>query len=394
MHILVVSPYLIGEHSLGGAKRIFRMIRYFAESHRVSYACFEDSQNRAHHPRPEIFALCPTVISEPVPTPGLFRKAVHYFFSPRPSSACFHDSPQLRKRIKALAATEAIDCIHVEFFDMATAIADVAGDMPRVLVSQEVLSCAKKQTRSILKRLKGRGQLAKIKAFEVEISRGFDRVYCITEEERDYLHRIGVHQVGLYPHVVDTVEFSPPKEAREEDGHLLFLGNFDHQPNTDALVWFVEEIWPLVKQACPAAVFHVVGPNLRPPQRERLAEGRIIFHGEVENLHDAYERTSVFVNPIISGGGMRGKVLEAMAKGKAIVSTQLGVMGIAVRDGEDVLLAEGPQRFATAIINLLQNKRKRVNLSDKARATVCERYDERIVFARLLNEYSEMVRKR
>jgi len=370
------------------------MIKFFSESHRVSYACFEDSQNRAHRPRPEIFDLCHTVITEPVPTPGIVTKAANYLFSPRPSSACFHDSPGLRKKIRALAESTPIDCIHVEFFDMATAIAEVAGDMPRVLVSQEVLSCAKRQARGVLGRLTGRGQFSKIKAFEVGISRGFDRVYCITEEERAYLQRIGVHQVGLYPHVVDTVEFSPLKSAEGEDGHLLFLGNFDHKPNTDALVWFCQEIFPLVKQAYPAAVFHVVGPNLSPKQKERLAESRIVFHGEVENLQESYEMTSIFVNPIVSGGGMRGKVLEAMAKGKAIVSTQLGVMGIEVRDGEDVLLAETPQQFASTIITLLQDERKRKRLGDKARTTVCERYDERIIFARLANEYREMVRQR
>lgn len=394
MHILVVNPYLVGNYSLGGAKRIFRMMRYFARTEKVSLACFSDNlQSSAHYWSSEIVEFCEEIITVPLKHMGTFRRVMSFIFGRHPLSVYFHESPELKIEIEAFAKRMKVDLVHVEFFDMATSVLGMDAYVPRVLVSQEVLSLARESDTDIAM-FKGRVQVPRIKRYEREIAAWFDRVYCITGEEQAYLRGLGVGGCGLFPHVVDTTEFQPSDYNNEEDGALLFVGNFDHSPNLDAVKWFMEEIAPVIRLNYPSMVLHIVGPNLDDSMFGGLDNSCVRIHGVVEDLNRFHDIAAVFINPIVSGGGMRGKVLEAMAKAKAIVSTRLGVQGIDVRDDNEVLLAEDPGEFADAVTLCLKDRQRRMRLGQNARKRVCELYDEGIVFGRQLNEYRNIIKEK
>lgn len=363
------------------------MLRFFAESHKVSYACFDDTQGRHHLWRSEIYDMCEKVVTVPLKEPGLLRKGTNFFFRPLPASAYFYENAELEERVQTLAASEEIDFIHVEFFDMATAVSGVPRTIPRVLISQEILSYAREYALRPFDSIKGLIQIPKVRAFEKNVAGMFDRVYSITEEEKDYLRALGVFNCAVYPHVVDTTEFYPSVVEREQDGTILFLGNFDHKPNRDALHWFISQVFPLVRKGCPAAVLRVVGPNLDMRSLGGVDIRNVEVHGEVADLQQYYDSASLFVNPIVSGGGMRGKVLEAMSKCKAVVSTRLGVQGIAAIDNEEVLLAETGREFAESVVTLLKDPKRRRELGLKARSKICKMYAERTIFEALLKEY-------
>lgn len=389
MHILVINPYLVGNYSLGGAKRIFRMVRYLARTEKVSFASFSDQQGRSTLLQSEVYDLCHKVVTVPLTKQGLLRKAFN-FFRPGPASHYYYRSGVLQQMIDELVQTEGIDFVHVEFFEMAPFACNLPRPVPRVLVSQEISSFARKFAIRPADSFKNFIQTPKLKRYEQSVAANFDRVYCITDEECNYMREQGVRHSRIYSHVVDTGEFRPSGRHLEREDALLFLGNFDHKPNSDALFWFIKDIFPLIRENGSQAVLHVVGPNLDQSMLHGLDTSRIIFHGEVAELTGYYDMASIFVNPIVSGGGMRGKVLEAMAKSKAVVSTRLGVQGIQVSDGKDVVLAETPREFANGILSLLINPEKRQSLGRQARETVCARYDEQIVFEKLLNEYREI----
>lgn len=390
MNILVINPYLVGNYSLGGAKRIFRMVRYLARTEKVSFASFTDQQGRSTLLQSEIYDLCHKVVTVPLANQGLLPKALNFFRS-GPASYYYYRSVELQQMINQLVQLEGIDFVHVEFFEMAPFACNLPRTVPRVLVSQEVASLARKFAITPADSLKNFIQTPKLKTYEQSVAANFDRIYCITDEECSYMREQGVHHSQIYSHVVDTKEFCPCGHNLEREDALLFLGNFDHKPNSDALFWFVREILPLIRENGCQAVLHVVGPNLDKSLLRGLDTKHIIFHGEVTELISYYDMAAIFVNPIISGGGMRGKVLEAMAKSKAVVSTRLGVQGIRVSDGEDVLLAETPREFADCIQSLLMEPETRQALGRRARETVCARYDERIIFEKLLNEYREIM---
>lgn len=389
MHILVINPYLVGDYSLGGAKRIFRMVRYMAQKEKVSFASFADTQGRSNLWESEVYDLCQKVVTVPIANKGILQRTLN-FFRPGPASYHYYQNAELQRMINELVRTEGIDFVHVEFFEMAPYASALPDSIPRVLVSQEIASLARKFAIKPTDYFRNFVQTPKLRTYEKRITANFDRIYCITEEECHYMKDLGVNHCRTYAHVVDTSEFYPSEQKVEQEAALLFLGNFDHKPNIDALFWFIKEVFPLIRNNDSKVVLNIVGPNLDQSILRGLNTDQIVFHGEVQELKSYYDIATVFVNPIISGGGMRGKVLEAMAKAKAVVSSRLGVQGIVVRNGEEVLLAETPQEFANSINSLLVNQERRRALGSRAREAVCALYDEQIVFERLLNEYREI----
>lgn len=166
------------------------------------------------------------------------------------------------------------------------------------------------------------------------------------------------------PNGVDTDFFSPGTETRDAAG-ILFTGNFAYEPNAEAARYFASTILPLIRAQQPDAVFFVVGKN--PPASLHGMEG-VVITGFVEDIRRHYRQRTVFACPLLTGAGMKNKVLEAMACGIPIVSTSLGVDGIAgLRPGETHILADVPAAFAQAVLTLLNNPAQRKGLTRQAR---------------------------
>jgi glycosyltransferase involved in cell wall biosynthesis len=156
---------------------------------------------------------------------------------------------------------------------------------------------------------------------------------------------------------------------------LVFTGSMDWLPNEDAIVYFVDAILPLIKQQCPEVSLEVVG---RSPSRKLQAlaekEKSVRLTGWVEDIRPFVARGAACIVPLRIGGGTRLKIFEAMAMGKAVVSTSVGAEGLAVRSGENILLADTPNDFAESPISLLSNPKRRQLLGTAARTMVQETY--------------------
>lgn len=137
---------------------------------------------------------------------------------------------------------------------------------------------------------------------------------------------------------------------------LLFVGGFRHAPNTDAVLWFVDQIWPLLRLRLPEAIFHCIGSN-PPPQILALASRPgVQIHGYVEHLEPAMRGMRLSLAPLRFGAGVKGKINLSMAHGQPVVATSMAVEGMHLRDGEEVLIADGPQAFADAVLRLYQDE--------------------------------------
>jgi len=154
------------------------------------------------------------------------------------------------------------------------------------------------------------------------------------------------------------------------------VGGFHHYPNCEAILFFLEEIYPRIKQEKPETKLYVVGSQV-PDWLRRLATGdqSIVLTGYVDDPLPYIQRAAVFVAPILSGGGTKLKVLEAMAVGKAIVSTSIGVEGITGEDQEHFLVADGPEAFSSRVVSLLNDRTLRGRLGANARKRAMEKYD-------------------
>jgi len=267
---------------------------------------------------------------------------------------------------------------------------------PSVLFQHNVESALwQRQARhepNLLKRLAFKIESAKMSRYERETVNRFHHIIAVSDHDRDLMKGMqGAAQISVVPTGVDLKEYA----GVYEDGFgetaaqlVLFLGSMDWEANIDGVDYFCGEIWPRVKTAAPGAKFRVVGRN--PHARvKQWASDSVEITGRVPSVLEHLREAAVFVVPLRIGGGTRLKIYEAMAAGKAVVSTTIGAEGLDVHHGEDILLADTPQAFAEAVSELLRDAQMRERFQ-KAAAQLAAQYDWAII-ARRFEETLEKV---
>jgi glycosyltransferase involved in cell wall biosynthesis len=203
--------------------------------------------------------------------------------------------------------------------------------------------------------------------FERASTRRLDAIVALTDEDRRAIEPLAQGRpvfpiplgVEIPPARFDPVGASPPS--------LLFVGGYGHPPNVDAALRLARSILPRVHERFPEVVLHLVGD--RPPGEVlALAGEHVVVTGRVPDVAPFLQRAAVAVAPLRLGGGMRNKVLEALAAGKAVVASPLATAGLQVTDGDQLLLAEQDAEFASAIVRLLEEPARRRELGAHARA--------------------------
>jgi len=175
---------------------------------------------------------------------------------------------------------------------------------------------------------------------------------------------------------------------RADGANLLFVGVLGYPPNADAMLWFCEEILPIVRQTVPNVTLDIVGRAPHPSLRALAKQSGVQIHTDVDDLRPLYQNAIVVLAPLRAGGGTRLKILEAMAFGRAVVSTRVGSTGLNGRDGQNILLADTPSQFAAAVIRLLQNRPDRERLTRCARKLVETEYSWDKIGAKLQHVYN------
>ena len=184
-------------------------------------------------------------------------------------------------------------------------------------------------------------------------------------------------KIGVVPTGVNLRQFRRAREdaraANATEPLVIFVGSMDWEANVDAMDYFCREIWPSIKAAVPAARLRIVGRN--PHARvKKLASGSIEVTGTVASVVEHYQEAAVNIVPLRVGGGTRLKIYEAMAIGKATVSTSIGAEGLDVNDGRDILIADSSESFADSVIALLTDASRRERI-EKAAEAQAARYD-------------------
>lgn len=197
-----------------------------------------------------------------------------------------------------------------------------------------------------------------------------DQVWVVSEPEAELLRAADPSiELAVVPNIHRTAPAGPPFETR---AGLLFVGSYAHDPNRDAVAWLVEEILPRVRQELGEVPVSLVGSRVT-PDVEALGGQGVSVVGWVPNLDAIYQRARLFVAPLRYGAGMKGKVGEACAYGLPVVTTPVGVEGMGLVEGEDVLVAEDAEAFATAVVDAYRDAEMWGRLAANGRRAVGER---------------------
>ena len=198
-------------------------------------------------------------------------------------------------------------------------------------------------------------EFSKMLRYEQKMVRRFDHVIAVSEHDKNLMTAwVDPARVTVVPTGVDTGQFCPSQQPGQEEPLVVFVGAMDWEPNVDGAKYFCAEIWPLVLAKVPEAKFRIVGRN--PDRRvQALAGSSVEVTGRVPSVVEHLREAAVVVVPLRVGGGTRLKIYEAMAVGKAVVSTTVGAEGLDVHHGRDMILADSPVRFAEFVITLLSD---------------------------------------
>jgi glycosyltransferase involved in cell wall biosynthesis len=227
--------------------------------------------------------------------------------------------------------------------------------------------------RSALKRPIYRLEAHRMAAYEAEAVRRFDHVIAVSEHDRALMSRwVDSARISVTPTGVDLARFrTGAPDPGTAEPLVVFVGSMDWGPNVDGMLWFHQEVWPQVRAAVPSARLRIVGRR-PPPAIAQLAGGAIEVTGTVRSVIAHLHAAAVVIVPLRIGGGTRLKIYEAMAAHRPVVATTVGAEGLDYRAGEDILIADAPGDFATAVIGLLREPalRSSVGLAAERRAAM------------------------
>ena len=233
--------------------------------------------------------------------------------------------------------------------------------------------------------------------YEIEHLPDCDRVQVCTQENHEflasYLPRFGARfQEGLRAGI-DVARFAFQTEGRQP-GTMLFIGSFRHGPNITALEWFLRHVLPRIVEQRPDARLVVAGSDPPPRDLFKKAGPAVELLGFVEDIRTELRRRAVFVCPVLSGSGVRVKLLEAFASGIPVVSTRIGAEGLARKDGEFCGLADQPEPFARKVIEILNCPEQAGAMAGRARLEVETNWDMPVLTRRLEKSYREVLREK
>ncbi|WKZ70510.1 MAG: glycosyltransferase [Melioribacteraceae bacterium] len=228
--------------------------------------------------------------------------------------------------------------------------------------------------------------------YEEKVNSKFDGSIIITENDKNALPINNKSGVMVVPNGIETDYFQPDPELKK-DIDLLFVGNMSYKPNIDAVVYFIESIFPLVKQKHPNCKFHIVGssPSLR---IKRLVNKSVIVSGWVDDIRPFYNRAKIFVAPMQIGTGLQNKILEAMSMSIPAVISSHAAKGIEGCSANTVFIEDSPMEFANRILELIENPILREKMGKESRQFVKKHYSwENIVgdFEKYLNKIANRV---
>jgi sugar transferase (PEP-CTERM/EpsH1 system associated) len=367
--------------NVGGRIRSYRILKALARRHSITlftfYAATKDDLHSALEHEFNRVVLMPL----PIPAGRTFREALsyaRYLTSPLPYTVSKFCKPEVARRLLQLVGETQPDVIVCDFVVAAQSIPWNL-PIPKIVFTHNVEAAIWRHHYKIAGnpfwKLVSWREYRAMERFERDCLKRADHVLTVSDHDRDIFSKvIDPSRITVIPTGVD-VEYFCPSLDRDQPASLVFSGAMDWMPNEDAMVYFIKRILPRIRRQIPNASLCVVGRNPSRALLELAASHQgVEITGIVEDIRPFVHRAAVYVVPLRIGGGTRLKIFEAMAMGKAVVSTTIGAEGLPVHPGQDILIADDPEEFADTTIRLLGDPGRREELGRTARELVTRTY--------------------
>ena len=384
----------------GGVKvRTFNIFRQLSREFELTALCFYRWKNgtlKTDVPR-ALDGLSPLGRFEAFPIPQehsrgrLLWDHARSAISGRAYTVYSYLSRPFSARLRELLRTEPFDLVHVDSLDLSGYL-PLLGELPFACVHHDVqshlLARRAAQQRSMLRRAYI-GHQANL--MEKEERRWLPRTpltVAVSDVDRDRLRELAPGAcISVIPNGVDIDQFTPRPGGGEG---IAFVGGSTWFPNLDGMTWFAEEVIPELAVAGISAPVRWVGRTTS-QEAERFRSAGVTAVGYVDDIRDHVAAADCFIVPLRVGGGTRIKILDAWAMGKAIVSTRIGCEGLDARDGENILVRDGPREFAQGIRAVLADPALRARLGQAGRETVEKRYGWDAIGIEMNSTYRELL---
>jgi glycosyltransferase involved in cell wall biosynthesis len=395
MRVLFVSQLLPYPLDSGSKVRNYYLLRHLSQRHQVTLVSFVRTTQEADladklRPLCEVVHTVPLRRSRPRDVSFLIRS----FLRSRPFLVERDWSPALARLVQRLHQEHPFDIVQVSPLTMAPYALALPG-VRRVVDCHDVISTLTSRAEPALPRCLrplARIEAQRLSSYEPQTLRRMDCTLVVSEPDRSTLERLGVppERLAVVPIGVDT---DLPLVRGEQGGSpaILHLGGLNYPPNLEGLRWFLSQILPCILAQLPDCRLYVVG---RDPPRDVMEVGardrRVSVVGRAPDVEPYLAGASLLAVPLLSGSGMRVKILEAFARGVPVVSTTLGYEGIEAVPGEHLLVADDPGDFADAVVRLAGDELLARRLTKNARRLAEEKYGWRCVGQALDGVYDDL----
>ncbi len=351
-----------------GDRRLFELLRGLARRHAVTLLAVDARGNKARY------------------GDTLRRAGVLVAPNDAPRWPLFGlggDAPPTSCTLEMLLEQNDFDLAVIEFYRVARVylplLRRLAPDLPVAVDSVDVHFLREEREARVAGDPRLFLRAERTRATELAVYGMADAVLAVTDDDREALREAGLDTpVQVVSHPVSVAGDVPPRDGRRG---IVFIGNFNHPPNADGVTWFVREAWPLVRERRPDLVFRVGGSFL-PDEIRRLEGNGVEVAGFVPDLDAFFDSAVAAVAPLRFGAGIKGKVLESMARGLPTVTTSVGTEGMAPEAGRHLLVADDPAGFAEAVLRVVEDPDLWKTLSREGRSFVAERWGLPAILAR------------
>lgn len=401
MHILQLCNKVPYPPIDGGAIATLNMTKGFAAlGHKVTVL----SMNTAKHHfdislLPKDIKHSADFISVDVKAPITFIGAfLNLLFSNKPYNAQRFIDSKFRKKLIELLQNKKFDIIHLEGIYLAPYIKDIRNYSDAHIslrahnIEHEIWQRVSAQEESGLKRKYINILHRRLKRFEKSYINKYDLLVPISKRDLDVFNKFGNNKPALVSQTGINANDIVVNQNRIDFPSLFHIGALDWAPNQEGLKWFFDNVWNGVISKYPELKFHIAGRNA--PQNiidyfQRIKN--VDYIGEVENAHKFISSKSIMIVPLLAGSGMRIKIIEGMALGKAIITTSIGTEGIETTHEENIFIANSINEYLQAIDKLVNDKELVLRIGKNASAFIANNFDNTAIMSDLCNFYQKNI---